>query len=131
MATAYVKISVYVPSEPVTRRRDGKHFAQPAAAVREVVGGLSPLGAAVMGPYDNVSFTIKGAGHFRPIPTQANPSSGREGEHYFADGEVISFVAPRKNVHRIVSAIAENHPYETPHIEVIAIVRHAFDGLPP
>jgi hypothetical protein len=128
--TPYVRITVYVPVEDMTRAVDGRHFKNPPAIIRQTIGALSGLGAAVLGAYDTVSFSARGVGRFRPMPgSSAVPSSGSIGKVHEQAEEAITFVAPRRNLGRIVAELAANHPFQTPAIEVVSIVRHDFDGL--
>lgn len=130
MSREYVKISVYVPVAATRRALDGEFFDDPPRRILEVIGSLANIGAAVIGNYDNGTLTLRGVGRFRAIPgSGANPSTGKPGEIEMVDEEVISFVAPRSQLELIAEVIAKNHPYEVPAIEVVAIIRHRFDGL--
>lgn len=131
MPKPYVKIFVYVPLAPVTRAIDGRVFTDPLAELLNVVGRMAGRGVGVVGNYDNVSFTFaKGTGRYRAIPdSDANPTMGEIGKVHAAEEAVITFVAPKDSLADVLHAVKENHPYETPSIEVFDLVRHERDGL--
>jgi hypothetical protein len=133
MAKEYVRIFVAVPTAKLTRAIDGRVFDNPVDAQLAAIGSLSSRGVAVIGNYDNVSFTYaKGAGRYRAIPgSTANPTAGRIGEVHTEDEVVVSFTAPKSELAAVIATIRDNHPYETPGIEVFDLVHFAGDGLLP
>lgn len=131
MPKAYVKVFVYVPLASATRAVDGRVFADPLAELLKVVGRMADRGVGVVGNYDNVSFTFaKGAGRYRAIPgSAANPTLGEIGKVHAEEEAILTFVAPKDALADALRAIKDNHPYETPAIEVFDLVRHEWDGL--
>lgn len=130
MPKEFVKISVYVPVAATRRAVDGVMFDDPPARIREVVGDLARLGVAVIGNYDSVTMTLRGIGRFRAVPgSDAMPSTGYPGVQEAVEEDIVTFAAPLDQLDRITGEIARNHPFETPAIEVLPIIRHRFDGL--
>lgn len=130
MRKKFVKISVYVPVAATRRAADGVMFDDPPTRIREVIGNLARLGVAVMGNYDSVTMTLRGTGRFRAVPgSDALPSTGCVGVQEAVEEDIVTFAAPLDQLDLIISEIARNHPFETPAIEVLPIIRHRFDGL--
>ena len=130
---AYVKVFVYVPLSRAVRSIDGRVFEDPLREMLKVIGAMADRGVGVVGNYDNVSFAFaKGTGRYRAIPgSPANPTKGEIGEVHAEEEAVLTFVAPKDAMADVLRAVKDNHPYETPAIEVFDLVRHEWDGLPP
>ena len=124
-----VKIFVNVPTAPQTRAIDGRVFDDPVGALQAAIGSLSSRGVGVIGNYDNVSFTFaKGMGRYRAIPG-AQPTAGKIGEVHSEEEVVVAFTAPKSELAAVIATIRDNHPYETPGIDVFDLVRFEGDGL--
>ena len=128
---AYVKIFVNVPTAPLTRAVDGRVFDDPVAALLAAIGSLSSRGVGVIGNYDNVSFTFaSGTGRYRAVPgSGAQPTAGEIGEVHSEEEVVVAFTAPKFELSDVIATIRDNHPYETPGIDVFDLVRFDGDGL--
>jgi len=85
----------------------------------------------VIGNYDNVSFTFaSGTARYRAIPgSGAQPTAGGIGEVHSEAEVVIAFTAPKSELATVIATIKDNHPYETPGIDVFDLVRFDGDGL--
>lgn len=131
MAKEYVKIFIGVPIQPSKRNIDGRMFDDPLAATLQVINDFKDKGVAVVGNYDNVSFTFaKGDGRYRAIPgSNATPTKGEVGEMHREEEVCVTFVAPKDSLPELLPALKENHPYETPAIDIVDLVRHQFDCL--
>jgi hypothetical protein len=127
----FVKVFVYVPLAPATRAIDGRVFADPLGELLRGIGAMADRGVGVVGNYDNVSFTFaKGTGRYRAIPgSSANPTMGEIGKVHAEEEAILTFVVPKDALGEVLRAIKDNHPYETPAIEVFDLVRHEWDGL--
>ena len=127
----YVKVFVYVPLSRAVRSIDGRVFDDPLSELLNVIGAMAKRSVGVVGNYDNVSFTfVKGTGRYRAIPgSSANPTMGEIGEVHAEEEAILTFVAPKDAMADVLRAIKDNHPYETPAIEVFDLVRHEFDSL--
>lgn len=91
------KLSVFVP-------------ATHADAVRDA---LAAAGAGVLGDYEHCSFTVAGAGRFRPRPG-ATPAVGEVGHDEVVPEVRIETVVPRSRRSAVVRALLAAHPYEEP-----------------
>ena len=127
----YVKIFVNVPTAPLTRAVDGRVFDDPVAALLAAIGSLSSRGVGVIGNYDNVSFTFaSGTGRYRAVPgSGAQPTAGEIGEVHSEEEVVVAFTALKSELSDVIATIRDNHPYETPGIDVFDLVRFDGDGL--
>ena len=121
----FVKVFVYVPTKALTRKKDGKYFVNPVKQILEVINKYSSKGVGVIGNYDNCSWSCKGLGRFRAIPgTTANPTIGELGKLEEVEEELIIFTAPKKVLNELLKDIIENHPYETPVIDIFELYEH-------
>ncbi|AMB94703.1 Nif3-like dinuclear metal center hexameric protein [Aerococcus sanguinicola] len=77
-------------------------------------------GYAQVGNYDQVSFTSKGQGHFRPLD-QANPSIGSVQEETAVDEVVFSFLVSQSELSAALDLARDLHPYEEAVIDVVSL----------
>ncbi|KQR93633.1 NGG1p interacting factor NIF3 [Chryseobacterium sp. Leaf180] len=89
------QLSVYVPAD----------FSE------KVKEALLNAGAGSIGFYDECSFTIKGAGTFRP-KEGSDPFSGTKNVRENADENMISVIFESYKQNAVVAAMKEAHPYE-------------------
>lgn len=131
MSKEYVKLFVGVLTAPSKRNIDGRIFDDPVQSILDVIGNFKEKGVAVVGNYDNVSFTFaKGDGRYRATPgSSATPTKGEVGEMHREAEVCITFVAPKDSLPELLPALKDNHPYETPAIDIVDLVRHEFDCL--
>ena len=132
MAKEYVKLFVGIPTQPSKRTIDGRMFENPLESLLKVLDEFKDRGVAVVGNYDNVSFTFaKGDGRYRAIPgSSATPTKGELGEMHTEEEVCVTFIAPKDSLPALLPALKENHPYETPAIDIVDLLRHQFDCLP-
>jgi hypothetical protein len=105
MQTEVVKIVVYVP-------------VIHADKVRQVLG---ENGAGKVGDYEFTSFSVKGVGRFKPLPS-AHPAIGNIGEFTEVSEERIETVCWAKDLDSIITAVKTVHPYEEVAIDVYPLV---------
>jgi hypothetical protein len=131
MSKSFVKIFVNIPTAPLTRSIDGRVFDDPVDSLLKAIGSLSSCGVGVIGNYDNVSFTFaSGMGRYRAIPgSGAQPTAGEIGEVHSQEEVAVAFTAPKSELTTVIATIRDNHPYETPGIDVFDLVRFEGDGL--
>lgn len=131
MTKEFVKVFVCVPTTSMTRSIDGKHFDDPVQSVLKAIDELKERNVAKVGNYDNVSFTFsKGDSRYRAIPgSSATPTAGELGALHTEEEVVITFTAAKDSLGELIKVLKENHPYETPVIDVFDLVRHEFDAL--
>jgi dinuclear metal center YbgI/SA1388 family protein len=77
-----------------------------------VMEALFQAGAGSMGDYSECSFTLGGAGTFKPLPG-AQPFLGQVGERHLETEAMIAVVAPSHLQAQVVNALLHAHPYET------------------
>lgn len=70
--------------------------------------------------YDSCSFLSKGESTFRPLEG-SSPYVGKIGEIHTEHEAKIEFITYNYNVSKAIQIITENHPYETPAIDVIPL----------
>lgn len=85
-----------------------------AAAVR---AALFAAGAGELGDYRECSWTVTGAGQFRPL-AGANPTLGSVGDLESVIEDRVEVIAPRSVRSRVLSALRAAHPYEEPAFDV-------------
>lgn len=98
------KIVVYVPEKDANK-------------LREAMGNA---GAGIIGNYSHCTFTIKGAGRFKPTEG-ANPTIGEVGKLEEVAEDRIETVCEEDKLEAVLEAIKENHPYEEPATDVYPI----------
>lgn len=89
------QLSVYVP----------KDYAE------NVQNALFEAKAGNIGFYDECSFSINGAGSFRPLEN-SNPFIGKNGERSYVEETMISVIFENYKKNQILSALKSAHPYE-------------------
>lgn len=104
-----VKIEVFVPIEYVD-------------AVRIAVG---EIGAGHIGNYDYCASVTNVQGYWRPL-TNASPFQGEIGKVEQGNECKIEINCISDQVKEVIHAIRNNHPYEEPVINVIALANHLF-----
>lgn len=109
---AFVKVVIYAP---VTH----------GDKVREV---LAREGCGRIGSYDACSFSVTGAGRFRPL-AGAHPfigtapnDGGFDGHTEMVEEERIETICPFAEYPRVLAAVKKIHPYEEPAMEVYPLL---------
>lgn len=91
------KIVVYMPESHADK-------------LREAMGNA---GAGKIGNYSHCTFTLKGAGRFKP-EEGANPTVGSVGKMEEVSEDRIETVCSGDRLQDVLKAIREAHPYEEP-----------------
>ncbi len=99
-----MQLSVYVP----------KDYAE---AVKEA---LFQAGAGNIGFYDECSFTISGAGTFRPLEG-SDPFSGSQNIRENADEVMISSIFEKFKLNAVLTSVKKAHPYEEVAYQIYAL----------
>lgn len=94
-------------------------FSPPDHAQR-IVDALGAAGAGDLDNYDSCAFTSEGHGQFRPNDT-ASPFIGTSGVLTKTPEVRIEMVLPRRLRQRVVNALLNVHPYETPAYSLIPL----------
>lgn len=92
-------------------------FFVPASHVEQVKSTLFAAGAGRIGAYDSCSWQVLGQGQFRPLNGSA-PFIGRVGEIETVQEWKVELVVADELIQRVVAALKDSHPYETPAYEV-------------
>lgn len=92
----------------------------PQAALDDVIAALVDAGAGAVGDYAECRWVSPGTGSFRPL-TGAQPTTGRLGELEHVPEQRLEMVLHRHLRERVVSALLEAHPYETPAYDVVEL----------
>ena len=82
---------------------------------------LSIAGAGKIGKYDSCSFSMKGAGRFRPLKG-AKPAIGSEDTLEEVTEERIEVVVKRDQLKLVLHEIKRVHPYEEAAIHVLPMM---------
>lgn len=90
----------------------------PHEAVNQVQEAIWSAGAGRIGSYDQCSFTVEGLGSFRPL-NGATPYVGKLNELHHQPEVRVSAILTEANCSRVISALREAHPYETPAYSLI------------
>ncbi len=98
------KIVVYVPEDHADK-------------LREAMGAA---GAGKIGNYSHCTFTLKGTGRFKP-EAGANPTVGEVGKLEEVREDRIETVCSEEQLHEVLTAIRDTHPYEEPATDVYPI----------
>ena len=98
------KIVVYVPEDSADKLR----------------AAMGDAGAGKIGNYTHCTFTIKGAGRFKP-ETGANPTIGEVGKLEEVSEDRIETVCSEEKLQAVLVAIKAAHPYEEPATDVYPI----------
>lgn len=98
----------------------------PLDAAEKVRSALGEAGAGRIGDYDCCSWSSDGEGAFRPLPG-ANPAIGEVGSLERVPETRIETVVPRAVRDKVLAAMREAHPYETPAYDVVPVAPLAGD----
>jgi dinuclear metal center YbgI/SA1388 family protein len=83
----------------------------PEAYSENVRRAMFEAGAGHIGNYDSCSYNIKGTGTFRG-GENTNPFVGKKGSPHNEQETRIETIAKKEDLHKIISALKQNHPYE-------------------
>ncbi|CAM3240638.1 Nif3-like dinuclear metal center hexameric protein [Prescottella defluvii] len=89
----------------------------PATDTARLRAALFEAGAGELGDYRECSWTVTGAGQFRPL-AGANPALGTVGEIESVAEDRVEVIAPRAARSRVLRALRAAHPYEEPAFDV-------------
>jgi dinuclear metal center YbgI/SA1388 family protein len=100
----FYKLVVYVPSENSILLKEA----------------LFKAGCGNIGNYSHCSYSCEGIGSFKPL-LGANPHIGQHNRIERVDEERIEMIFPRVKKHTVIDMLYQNHPYEEPAFDIIAI----------
>jgi len=100
----FYKLVVFVPSENSILLKDA----------------LFKAGCGNIGNYSHCSYSCEGIGSFKPLPG-ASPHVGKHNRIERVEEERIELIFPKANKRRVIEVLYQNHPYEEPAFDIIAI----------
>lgn len=109
---AECKIVVFVPESHL-------------AVVRDV---MARAGAGIIGNYGECSFELRGTGTFRPNEA-VQPYLGKVNQFETVAEVRLEMVTNRRDLTKILKAIAAGHPYEEPAVDVYPVLNSSRHGL--
>lgn len=81
---------------------------------------LFEIGCGTQGNYDNCCYSQLGKGQFKPNKA-ANPFIGENNIVEIVDEEHLEMIYPTHLQHSVIQTIYENHPYEEPAFDLLAL----------
>ena len=90
----------------------------PKSHTATLIEAMSQAGAGNVGNYTHCAFITDGFGNYKP-QSGSNPYKGEVGQMSREEEDKIEMVCPKENLEKVVQAIKDNHPYETPTIDII------------
>jgi len=102
-------------------------FTVPVAEADALHRAVSAAGAGHIGNYRGCAYVSIGEGRFTP-EEGASPAIGRVGAPERVEEARIEAIAPASALDAVRRAIAENHPYETPAVDVYPLKDKAATG---
>ena len=103
-------------AEPLARHYKVVVFV-PAGALQAVRAAAFQAGAGRIGAYTECSFSVAGAGTFRP-GKQAKPAVGKKGRRNDVPEHRLEVLVSDDSIGGVLAAVGRAHPYEEPAIDV-------------
>ena len=92
----------------------------PLKSVAKVSNAVFAAGAGAIGNYSHCGFGTEGTGTFLPLKG-ANPAIGKRGKVEEVPEVRFETIAPAEKLNKVVAAMKEAHPYETPAFDVLRL----------
>lgn len=99
------KLTVFVPEE----------------ALEQVKSALFAAGAGKIGNYEQCCWQVQGTGQFMPL-VGSNPHIGTQDSLERVNEWRIEMVVATANIQKVIGALKQAHPYETPAYDVIEVL---------
>jgi hypothetical protein len=99
------KLTVFVPEE----------------ALEQVKSALFAAGAGKIGNYEQCCWQVQGIGQFMPL-VGSNPHIGTQDSLERVNEWRIEMVVATANIQKVIGALKQAHPYETPAYDVIEVL---------
>ncbi len=88
-------------------------FYVPETHLDMVKAAIFSVGAGKIGDYDCCSWQTAGTGQFRPL-AGSNPFIGEKDRIETVQEYKVEIVCDSKYINKVIEALKESHPYETP-----------------
>ena len=95
-------------------------FYVPGSHLDSVKTAMFKVGAGHIGHYDCCCWQIKGQGQFRPLKG-SHPFIGKTDAIEVVDEFRVEMVVSESNIDKVIKALKDAHPYETPAFDVITL----------
>lgn len=93
----------------------------PESALDEVKAALFAAGAGTIGDYEQCCWQVQGIGQFIPL-AGSNPHIGTQGSLEIVSEWRVEMVVDDAAIGKVITALKQAHPYETPAYDVIKIL---------
>ncbi|MCK5198228.1 MAG: NGG1p interacting factor NIF3 [Spirochaetales bacterium] len=92
----------------------------PKESLQKVKSAIFTAGGGKIGNYSHCSWQVKGLGQFKP-ETGSSPFLGKINKLEKVDEYRLELVCQGSNIKKIVQAMIEAHPYETPAYHIVKV----------
>ena len=93
----------------------------PDNALEQVKSALFAAGAGTIGNYEHCCWQVQGTGQFRPL-AGSNPHIGAHDRLEKVDEWRVEMVVATANIVKVIEALKQAHPYETPAYDVVEVL---------
>ena len=93
----------------------------PDNALEQVKSALFAAGAGTIGNYEHCCWQVQGTGQFRPL-AGSNPHIGAHDRLEEVDEWRVEMVVATANIAKVIEALEQAHPYETPAYDVVEVL---------
>lgn len=93
----------------------------PDNALELVKSALFAAGAGTIGNYEHCCWQVQGTGQFRPL-AGSNPHIGAHDRLEEVDEWRVEMVVATANIAKVIEALKQAHPYETPAYDVVEVL---------
>lgn len=93
----------------------------PEEALEQVKSALFAAGAGTIGSYEQCCWQVKGTGQFMPL-AGSNPHIGTHDNIESVEEWRVEMVVAMANIDKVVEALKQAHPYETPAYDIIEVL---------
>ncbi|MBE0446417.1 YqfO family protein [Psychrobacter sp. FME5] len=93
----------------------------PEEALEQVKSALFAAGAGTIGRYEQCCWQVKGTGQFMPL-AGSNPHIGSHDKVERVDEWRVEMVVAEAAIHKVIAALKQAHPYETPAYDIIEVL---------
>lgn len=100
------KLTVFIPDE----------------ALETVKTTLFQAGAGTIGNYQQCCWQVQGVGQFMPL-LGSTPHIGKQNHLETVDEWRVEMVVEESVINRVIAALKQAHPYETPAYDVVKVLK--------
>ncbi|WP_201576077.1 YqfO family protein [Psychrobacter sp. H8-1] len=93
----------------------------PDNALELVKSALFAAGAGTIGNYEHCCWQVQGTGQFKPL-AGSNPHIGAHDRLEEVDEWRVEMVVATANIAKVIEALKQAHPYETPAYDVVEVL---------